>query len=153
MDENSTITSNKNQIAIEEENIRSSDDTVEYMATDDNSDTNSSSIFSSGDDQAPLSQLNNRTISAIKEPWNLENPSRHKRKVEKDILKSSNHYSDGTIKDKSIFYDTRDLPILRHPYGNNTFRCAPVNQSNCEPERYVFKAHGPQTGMCVSSDR
>ena len=154
MAENSMIASNKNKISMEEENSRSFDDTLEYMAKDYKNDTNiSSMLFSGNNDQVPSSQLNNWTTSEIKESWKLENPSRHKRKSEKDILASSNLYSDGTIKNTSIFYDTRDLPILRHPYGNNTVRCAPGNRSNCEPERYIFKAHGPQTGMCVSSDR
>jgi hypothetical protein len=123
------------------------------MAEDYNSDTNRSAMLFSRGEQIPLSQLNNWTTSEIKESWKLKNPSRRKRKVEKDILTSSNLYSDGTIKNKSLFYDNRDMPIMRHPYGNNTVRCVPINQSNCEPERYIFKAHGPQTGMCVSSDR
>ena len=51
------------------------------------------------------------------------------------------------------FLDARRLPLVRHPFGTNDVRCAPINQSNCMQERIVFKAHGPQTGMCVASDR
>ena len=78
-----------------------------------------------------------------------------KRSTEKVRDSSKNNKIGETIYDydKSVFYDTRDLPIVRHPYGSGRVRCVPLNSSNCEPERIVFKAHGPQTGMCVSSDR
>ena len=53
----------------------------------------------------------------------------------------------------SNYYEERDLPIVRHPYGKSNVRCRSLNHSTCTPERIVFKAHGPQTGMCVASDR
>ena len=85
----------------------------------------------------------------------FNNPRRKKRSTEKVRDSSKNNKIGETIYDydKSVFYDTRDLPIVRHPYGSGHVRCVPLNSSNCEPERIVFKAHGPQTGMCVNSDR
>ena len=94
-------------------------------------------------------------------PLNLRNqyfynsPRRKKRNNDKahNSIKNTNIGETIYDYDKSVFYDTRDLPIVRHPYGSDKIRCVPLNQSNCEPERIVFKAHGPQTGMCVNSDR
>ena len=85
----------------------------------------------------------------------FDNPRRRKRSEEKKFSTTRKSKIGETIYnyDTNTYYDTRDLPIVRHPYGDGKFRCAPLNQSNCEPERIVFKAHGPQTGMCVNSDR
>ena len=92
---------------------------------------------------------------SIRNQYFLNSPKRKKRNTDKAQNSSTNTSIGETIYDydKSVFYDTRDLPIVRHPYGSDKVRCVPLNQSNCEPERIVFKAHGPQTGMCVNSDR
>ena len=92
---------------------------------------------------------------SIRNQYFFNSPKRKKRNTDKAQHSITNTNIGETIYnyDKNVFYDTRDLPIVRHPYGSDKVRCVPLNQSNCEPERIVFKAHGPQTGMCVNSDR
>ena len=83
----------------------------------------------------------------------LKNVLRRKRKIDTQVTASEGLLATDILINHGMYYDTRQLPIIRHPYGNNDVRCKPVNQSNCEPDRIIFKAHGPQTGMCVASDR
>ena len=78
---------------------------------------------------------------------------RRERKIDTQVTASERLLATDILINHGMYYDTRQLPIIRHPYGNNDVRCKPVNQSNCEPDRIIFKAHGPQTGMCVASDR
>ena len=60
--------------SMEDENMQSSNDTLEFMGTDQNKDINNSSILFSEDDPILLSQLNNWTTSEIQESWKLEKP-------------------------------------------------------------------------------
>ena len=79
---------------------------------------------------------------------------RHKRdKLKQGIDPGGKSHGKNSKTYQQAFLDARRLPLVRHPFGNNDVRCAPINQSNCMQERIVFKAHGPQTGMCVASDR
>ena len=77
---------------------------------------------------------------------------RRKRSNQKGYISKRNGSTD-FLNNINQFYEQRDLPILRHPYGKNDVRCRSLNHSTCIPERIVFKGHGPQTGMCVASDR
>ena len=117
----------------------------QFPITEDNSSKSLPSITTSTFKYvtSPTSQIENRNHE------NNANILRQKRSAKEMYLLSSTRYSDAD----NTFYDTRELPIMRHPYGSNNIRCMPDNQTTCTPDRIVFKAHGPQTGMCVESDR
>ena len=159
--------SNKNTKTTELTNNKIAKDSNEETDKTDSIYKNESRTFSTQESNLKNISVSEETTSAFMEDLNIvkqfsernvylfNSPRRRKRNAEKIYNSTRKSKIGETIYnyDTATFYDTRDLPIVRHPYGEGKFRCAPLNQSNCEPERIVFKAHGPQTGMCVNSDR